>query len=36
MGNPLAIAFSDPAAPASGLFGHPERIKDYGYRAIHP
>jgi len=35
MGNPLAIAFGDPAAPATGLFGHPERIKDFGYRAIH-
>jgi feruloyl esterase len=35
MGNPLAVAFGDPAAPATGLFGHPERIKDFGYRAIH-
>jgi feruloyl esterase len=35
MGNPLAIAFGDPAAPATGLFGHPERIKDFGFRAIH-
>ena len=35
MGNPLAIAFGDPASPATGLFGHPERIKDFGYRAIH-
>jgi feruloyl esterase len=35
MGNPLAIAFGDPAAPSTGLFGHPERIKDFGYRAIH-
>ena len=35
MGNPLAIAFGDPAAPTTGLFGHPERIKDFGYRAIH-
>ena len=22
-------------APSTGLFGHPERIKDFGYRAIH-
>ncbi|MCK1385556.1 tannase/feruloyl esterase family alpha/beta hydrolase [Bradyrhizobium sp. 21] len=35
MGNPLAIEFGDPAAPSTGLFGHPERIKDFGYRAIH-
>jgi feruloyl esterase len=35
MGNPLAIAFGDPSAPSTGLFGHPERIKDFGYRAIH-
>jgi feruloyl esterase len=35
MGNPLAIAFGDPANPTTGLFGHPERIKDFGYRAIH-
>jgi feruloyl esterase len=35
MGNPLAIVFGDPAAPTTGLFGHPERIKDFGYRAIH-
>src|SRR3954470_6391813 len=35
MGNPLAIAFADPAAPTTGLFGHPERIKDFGFRAIH-
>ncbi len=35
MGNPLAIAFGDPASPSTGLFGHPERIKDFGYRAIH-
>src|SRR5690348_2610467 len=34
-GNPLAIAFGDPALPSTGLFGHPERIKDFGYRAIH-
>src|SRR5213078_4135325 len=25
----------DPTAPTTGLFGHPERIKDFGYRAIH-
>jgi feruloyl esterase len=31
MGNPLAIAFGMPAAPTTGLFGHPERIKDFGY-----
>jgi len=35
MGNPLAIAFGDPASPSTGLFGHPERITDFGYRAIH-
>jgi feruloyl esterase len=35
MGNPLAAAFGDPVAPSTGLFGHPERIKDFGYRAIH-
>jgi feruloyl esterase len=35
MGNPLAAAFGDPPAPSAGLFGHPERIKDFGYRAIH-
>ena len=35
MGNPLAIAFGDPSAPSTGLFGHLERIKDFGYRAIH-
>src|SRR3989440_2893450 len=35
MGKPLAIAFGDPSAPSTGLFGHPERIKDFGYRAIH-
>ena len=34
-GNPLAIAFGDLSAPSTGLFGHPERIKDFGYRAIH-
>ncbi len=34
-GNPLAIAFGDPPNATTGLFGHPERIKDFGYRAIH-
>jgi Tannase and feruloyl esterase len=34
-GNALAIAFGDPANPSTGLFGYPERIKDFGYRAIH-
>jgi len=34
-GNVLAIDFGDPANPSTGLFGHPERIKDFGYRAIH-
>jgi feruloyl esterase len=34
-GNALAAAFGDPANPSTGLFGHPERIKDFGYRAIH-
>ncbi len=35
MGNPLAIALGDPSTPSTGLFGHPERINDFGYRAIH-
>ena len=35
MGNLEAIQFGDPSAPSTGLFGHPERIKDFGYRAIH-
>jgi feruloyl esterase len=35
MGNTLAIDFGDPPNPSAGLFGHPERIKDFGYRAIH-
>lgn len=35
MGNPLAIQFGAPATPTTGLFGHPERVKDFGYRAIH-
>jgi feruloyl esterase len=34
-GNVLAIDFGDPPNPSTGLFGHPERIKDFGYRAIH-
>lgn len=34
-GNALAAAFGDPLDPSSGLFGHPERIKDFGWRAIH-
>lgn len=34
-GNQLAAAFGDPANPSTGLYGHPERIKDFGYRAIH-
>jgi feruloyl esterase len=33
--NPLATRFGDPGVPTTGLFGHPERIKDFGYRAIH-
>ena len=33
--NPLALAFGAPTTPTTGLFGHPERIKDFGYRAIH-
>jgi len=32
---PLATAFGNPGVPSAGLFGHPERIKDFGYRAIH-
>ena len=34
-GNILAAEFGDPVTPSTGLFGHPERIKDFGYRAIH-
>jgi feruloyl esterase len=34
-GNPLAIDFGDPSTPSTGQFGHPERITDFGYRAIH-
>jgi len=33
--NALATAFGEPAAASTGLFGHPERIKDFGWRAIH-
>jgi feruloyl esterase len=33
--NPLATAFGDPGVASTGLFGHPERIKDFGFRAIH-
>jgi feruloyl esterase len=32
---PLATAFGDPGVASAGLFGHPERIKDFGFRAIH-
>ena len=35
MTTPLATAFGNPGVPSTGLFGHPERIKDFGYRAIH-
>ena len=35
LANQIAAAFGDPAAPSTGLFGHPERIKDFGWRAIH-
>src|SRR3984893_5760221 len=35
MGNSLAIALGDTSTPSMGLFGHPERIKDFGYQAIH-
>jgi feruloyl esterase len=35
MGNPLAMELGDPLTPSTGLFGHPERIKDFGYRATH-
>jgi feruloyl esterase len=34
-GNPIAVAFGEPAAASTGLFGQSERIKDFGYRAIH-
>ena len=33
--NTLATAFGNPGVASTGLFGHPERIKDFGYRAIH-
>jgi len=33
--NPLATAFGNPGVASTGLFGHPERIKDFGFRAIH-
>ena len=32
---PVGTAFGYPPSPTIGLFGHPERIKDFGYRAIH-
>src|SRR6185369_11432512 len=32
---PIGTAFGYPPSPTLGLFGHPERIKDFGYRAIH-
>jgi feruloyl esterase len=35
MGNLVAIASGDPSTPSTGLFGHPERTKDFGYRATH-
>jgi feruloyl esterase len=35
MTTPLATAFGNPGVPTTGLFGHPERIKDFGFRAIH-
>src|SRR6202000_2192573 len=35
IGNPLGSAVGDPPNPTARLFGHPERIKDFGYRAIH-
>jgi len=34
-GNPTAIAFGESAAATTGLLGHPERIKDFGWRAMH-
>jgi Tannase and feruloyl esterase len=33
--NALATEFGNPGVPSAGLFGHPERIKDFGFRAIH-
>jgi Tannase and feruloyl esterase len=35
MGNARTIAGGDPPYPTLGLFGHPERIKDFGCRAMH-
>ena len=29
--NPLATAFGNPGVPSTGLFGHPERIKDSAF-----
>jgi feruloyl esterase len=34
-GDVFAIAYGEGAAPTTGLLGQPERIKDFGYRAIH-
>ena len=34
-GNALAISLGEPANPTTGLYGHPERIVDFGHRAIH-
>lgn len=34
-GNVLAAAFGEGPAPTTGLYGQPERIKDFGYRAVH-
>ncbi|MGJ5177494.1 tannase/feruloyl esterase family alpha/beta hydrolase [Bradyrhizobium oligotrophicum] len=34
-GNALAIALGDTATPSLGLYGHPERIADFGHRAVH-
>ncbi|MGJ5075867.1 tannase/feruloyl esterase family alpha/beta hydrolase [Bradyrhizobium oligotrophicum] len=34
-GNALAIALGDKATPSLGLYGHPERITDFGHRAVH-
>ena len=32
---PSRLRFGNPGVPTTGLFGHPERIKDFGFRAIH-
>jgi len=32
---PVGTQFGYPPSPTIGLLGHPERIKDFGYRAIH-